>query len=305
MRFIFISLLLFLQTVTYAQLRLSKFNNQDQLFLNHSGPQIGAASFTLTQPKEGYGGMYINSLGTSAAIPFYGYAVGNVGKVWHYYNGIENFWGLYVEGDQLKVSPDTTHVLNNLVANTALRVNGGSVLYGGTMLNTNTQLNQYTDFTIKSSKVNTFGGMYIDVEGGLNSKPFYGYSVDGVPAAFTFYNQTTSSWGINIGNAIYSAMEVKSNNVYINGTLKLGHTNGAAEDNGTIFYFDGHFYGKTPGGLTQLDNNVNGKTKDDEENVKAIKILQEENSALKEKLESLENHLLSLEEKFLAQKKVE
>ncbi|MFL0354734.1 hypothetical protein [Xanthomarina sp. GH4-25] len=272
--------------------------------LNHSGPQIGAASFTLTQPSEGYGGMYVNSLGTNAAIPFYGYAVGNAGKSWHYYNGIENFWGLYVEGDKLKVSPDSTHVLNNLVAKTTLKVNEGAILNGDVTINTNTQLNQYTDLTIKSTKVNTFGGMYIDVDGGLYSKPFYGYSVNGVPAAYTFYNQTTSSWGININNALYNTMEVKSQNVYINGTLKLGHTNGAAEDNGTIFYFDGHFYGKTPGGLTQLDNVVNGSTssssRTSNETNDTIQMLKEENESLKKELGEIKKHLQELDKKVLS-----
>lgn len=287
MKYLLIITLLFLQASIFGQLRL---DNQNRLYLNHSGSQIGSASFTISQPSEGFAGMYINSMGNITQKPFYGYAVGGLQKAWHYYDGTLDYWALYLGGtDQLQIDEDSTKINNNL------KINGTAFVGGDLMVNTNTQINQFTDFTLKCNELNDFGGMYVDVDGTGLSKPFYGYAVNGVPKAFSFYNQSDDSWNLNV-NSFYDIIVAKSENVTINGSLRLNVTNDSGAETGTIFYYSDHFYGITPLGVIRLDNESSSIEPDSDIEIEMQK-LKEENTQLLKKLAAIENHLQSLDEK--------
>ncbi len=50
-----------------------------------------------------YGGMYIEVNGNAGGKPFYGYAIDNSGKMWHYYDGATGSWHLHNLGIRMSV----------------------------------------------------------------------------------------------------------------------------------------------------------------------------------------------------------
>ncbi|MFD2540765.1 hypothetical protein ACFSSB_00425 [Lacinutrix gracilariae] len=259
-------------------------NITGNLSLNHIGSQIGSASFTLTQANEGYGGMYVNSLGVNNASPFYGYAVGNTSKAWHYYHDFLSSWILNVDGDKIKVNSENTLIYNKL------------------LINTENQINPNTDLTLKSNSFNGFGGMYVDMDGSGYSSPFYGYAINGAPKAYSFYKEADSTWNLNVGDVYTDALVVENDNLKVNGSITLATENAVTKPVGTIYYYQDHFYGNTSTGIKRLDNTTTSKSayRESEEVSHMIQMLKDENELLKKELSTIKSHLAELEKNVLS-----
>lgn len=63
--------------------------------INRTSPVTGADYFDVSAPvTSGYGGMYVNTTGSSA-LPFYGYSLAGSAVAWHYVDGSDgNKWKL-------------------------------------------------------------------------------------------------------------------------------------------------------------------------------------------------------------------
>lgn len=67
---------------------------------------IGAEHFGIRASVSGaeYGGMYMETNGSATSRPFYGYAIDNGAKAWHYFDGSSLTWRLNNNGDWLVVA---------------------------------------------------------------------------------------------------------------------------------------------------------------------------------------------------------
>lgn len=86
-------------------------SNTNNLFYNDKPVLIGR-SHTIGSEKFGvrmevsganFGGMYMETFGDPNSKPFYGYAIDNAFKAWHYFDGGTSTWKLYNSGDRLAV----------------------------------------------------------------------------------------------------------------------------------------------------------------------------------------------------------
>lgn len=67
---------------------------------------IGAGQFVVNSITNGYGGMYVNTTGTTGGLPFYGYAANGVSSCWTYYKQDNSEFTVYNGGDRLYVEND-------------------------------------------------------------------------------------------------------------------------------------------------------------------------------------------------------
>lgn len=69
-------------------------------------------------------------------------------------------------------------------------------------IGTDTPLNSYTLFSVKSPTTNTWGGMYTSTSGELG-RPFYGYTADGTTSsAWHEYNGVTDEWQLYVDGGV-------------------------------------------------------------------------------------------------------
>ena len=71
----------------------------------NTATSIGASQFVVNSTSSGYGGMYVNTTG-STGVPFYGYANNNVSSCWTYLDQATSTWGVYNNGSRLLVEND-------------------------------------------------------------------------------------------------------------------------------------------------------------------------------------------------------
>ncbi len=131
-----------------------------------------------------------------------------------------------------------------------------AAIYNGKLgLNTDEMIGA-ASFTIKSHNTDTWGGMYVDVDGAGRAMPFYGYAVNGDYKAWTEYRNATKTWSVSHGENNYPL------NVNENGKVGVGvykpasklhlhttsgknylritdNTTGVNETNGLIFGLNG------------------------------------------------------------------
>lgn len=241
MKYVFLVILV-LPFLLNAQLRLDADNH---LSLNHAGGQIGDGVFTISSSNDGWGGMYMNVTGNNAK-PFYGYAVDGAYRAFTGYNESSSQLVTYVDGVKaLKLHKDSTSISTYLDVYNNANI-GSSLTIGGD----GEPFNQYTHFTI-NSRTGTYGGMYVNSEhAGGSEKPFYGYAVDGMVRAFSYFDKEEDYWKLNLGN--WDILKVSNLKVLVRGYIQLHASNSAEE--GSIYYRNGHFYGFTSTGERQLDN---------------------------------------------------
>lgn len=67
---------------------------------------IGAGQFVVNSITNGYGGMYVNTTGTTGGLPFYGYAANGLTSCWTYYKQDNSEFTVYNGGDRLYVEND-------------------------------------------------------------------------------------------------------------------------------------------------------------------------------------------------------
>jgi Chaperone of endosialidase len=139
-----------------------------------STPTTAFTGFAMKNNVNNFYGMYIDAGATGQ--PFYGYALNGIAKAYTQFNGSNSTFEYYQSNGG---TPD--FLING---NTKAVFNTGFVGIG-----TSTPTTAFTGFAMKNN-VNTFYGMYIDA--GLTGQPFYGYSLNGVAAA---YHQLNGSNG--------------------------------------------------------------------------------------------------------------
>ena len=141
-----------------------------------STPTTGFPGFAMKSSANTYYGSYVDAGATG--IPFYGYALNGVAKSYAAFNGPNNAFEYHQTSD---ATPDF-FINGNIKA----VFNTGFVGIG-----TSTPTTSFTGFAMKSS-ANTYYGSYIDA--GATGIPFYGYALNGVAAAYTTYNGSTSQF---------------------------------------------------------------------------------------------------------------
>lgn len=67
---------------------------------------IGAGQFVVNSTTSGYGGMYVNTTGTTGGQPFYGYASNGVSNCWTYFKQDNSEFTIYNGGDRMYVEND-------------------------------------------------------------------------------------------------------------------------------------------------------------------------------------------------------
>ncbi|MDX1409616.1 MAG: hypothetical protein R3330_15820, partial [Saprospiraceae bacterium] len=89
---------------------------------------IGSERFGVRYPvaSAAYGGMYIETNGHSDSKPFYGYAIDNLGKMWHYYDGASGDWRVNNGGDRLTVENTGDVGVGTTQPDAPLHVAGGN-----------------------------------------------------------------------------------------------------------------------------------------------------------------------------------
>lgn len=141
--------------------------------IGRSSPVTGSDVFAVKSPvSSGYAGMYLDTSGVNTR-PFYGYALNGAATAWTELDGTTNNWYVYNNGVRLTVG------------------NNGFVGIGRT-----TPVSGFDVFTVKAPTTNNFGGMYMDT-GGATARPFYGYALNGVAAAYTELDGNTGNWNVN------------------------------------------------------------------------------------------------------------
>lgn len=55
-------------------------------------------------------------------------------------------------------------------------------------------------FVVRSPNTSGYGGMYVNTDSPVDGRPFYGYSVNGEPQAWTEYQQDEDSWKLTVNN---------------------------------------------------------------------------------------------------------
>ncbi|WP_235297321.1 hypothetical protein [Portibacter marinus] len=93
-----------------------------QLLLGRNFP-IGAEVFGIRSNSTSYGGMYIETLGTTGK-PFLGYATDSIGRMWHYYDGLSESWRLYNKGERLAVLSNGHIGINTIDPKVLMHING-------------------------------------------------------------------------------------------------------------------------------------------------------------------------------------
>ena len=240
--------------------------------------------FTINASQEfGFGGMYIDSPDATSGKPFYGYAIDGLETAFHYYDALDSTWRLSVENNQIfEAEGDKVHI-------------NGDVFVGGKIaINTDAQLNSNTDFTIRAS-TDDFGGMYIDSPDSTAGKPFYGYSINGLIKAFSYFDVVDDSWKLNIEGT--NILTITSEQLSISGSIQVANKIGA-QPAGTIYYDGANFYGITNGGaIRQLDNTTNTQAQGATATQLNLEIqtLTEANTILTDKVSNLEARLEQLE----------
>ncbi len=275
-------------------------SSSDGMLYNASKQLNTFSDFTLNSTKTDlFGGMYVNVDNGATGRPFYGYAINSVDKAYSYYDAETSSWELFVNGGQPE---NVLSVKNsNFTVNGSTTTNGNATFNGIATMNTNQAFNDFTDLTI-DSKTTSFGGIFINVDSDANNdaKPFYGYAVDGLDRAFSFYDQESATWKLYVApNLDHFVLEAENRKLIVDGSLQLKNLNASGQALGTIFYFNGHFYGRTSSGTRQLDNIPPMASKPvDSENDQAIQRLEEENQELKSQLSDLASQVAALAQKM-------
>lgn len=196
--------------------------------------------FTINSRTGTFGGMYVNSIHSGAnEKPFYGYAIDGLERAYTSFNNANNQWEL--------------HLADPVDGFDAIQVGMGyNALNGKVRINTMQDFNAFTQLTVRTEE-NTYGGMYIDVDNdGGDAKPFYGYAVNGVDRAYSYYDDSDNYWKLLVNSKdIIKASDTK---FLVDGYVKLEVSN--STEVGSVYYKNGHFYGYTSTGEKQLDNNT-------------------------------------------------
>jgi len=238
--------------------------------------------FTLNANRTGSGGMIINN---NIGAPYYGYAVGEVRKASTYYDYINDRWKLYVEG---------SNALNSILEaqNEEIRVNGE--------LNINTDLDVWgwSKFNIATYDQG-LGGMSVDVSPSSGvAAPSYGYSVNEIPKALTYFSDFDDSWNVQLVGESNAVIRATEDEVRFGRPIRLLSISPSSSVVGTIFYSAGHFYGTTLDGNIQLDNSSTAQLKSSETMNAEIQEVKMENELLKEQVELLKKQLQKLNERM-------
>ncbi|MBK7212838.1 MAG: tail fiber domain-containing protein [Bacteroidales bacterium] len=150
------------------------------------------------------GGAYIDA--TSTVLPYLGYSILGTPKAYTMFNGISNQFEYHQSSDAI---PD-------------FYINGGAkaVFNTGFLgLGTSTATTLFTGFAMKSNN-STWYGMYIDA--GASGRPFYGYALNGVPAAYTQFNGVEGQYEYFQSNSSTPDFLVKGNSKAVFNTSFLG-----------------------------------------------------------------------------------
>lgn len=242
MKYLSIILLAASAAPAFCQLRLDANNNA---FLNYDGQPVGSGSFTLGGSAT-FVGMYVDNASETGS-SFYGYSENGLIKSFSVHNNSTESWELFVlSGTQLVVSDTLTSIRNDFevgapgAARFQVNSQNGNVRAGGDtgsvfqidsstglLLNSDTQINSFTDFTLRPNQAG-FGGMYVDgfSNGAQDAKPFYGYAVEGLETAFHYYDSEDGVWKLDIvninNNIAETAISAASGRVEVPVTLEVG-----------------------------------------------------------------------------------
>ena len=253
---------------TTSAFEIDQLNN---VMINTDSPINSFTDLTLRTSQDTFGGMYIDSQDAATGQPFYGYAVDGIETAYHYFDAADNRWKVYTG------KADFTD---------SFEIDGQGNFY----LNTDTAINSFTDLTLRATQ-DSFGGMYIDSPDNNTGKPFYGYAVGGIDYAFHYYDIEDSRWKLYSGKTDGSnSIEVGADNlVRFEDKIQLGvKTNEASDPNGTILFTGNGFWGKRGGNWYRLDATSSSTPFRTTE-------LEQENSALKDRVEELEERIARLE----------
>lgn len=253
-----------------------RINDQNQLFVNHDGAAIGSSNFVVSG-NSGFGGMFTN-VDNDNGLPFYGYAVNRSIKAYSYFDSGDDKWKLWINNQAaLEIQEDYT------------------TINGKMGLNTDQNLNSNTEFQINST-TNNFSGMFINSQDATSGKPFYGYSINGLEKAFSYFDASDDKWKLSSDGSII--LEASNESLSIDGHLILSQGFPSGAPAGSIYYFNGRFYGMTSGGARPLDNlnpaSARSASNDHSEFLQLedkVTKLEIENDLLKRKLEELERKL--------------
>ena len=234
--------------------------------------------FQINSTTDGFSGMYINSLDATSGKPFYGYSVNGLEKAFSYFDISDDKWKLAINFETpLEIKEDYT------------------TINGKMGLNTDQNLNSNTEFQINST-TDDFSGMYINNQDATSGKPFYGYSINGQLKAFSYFDISDDKWKLFCDGS--TILEASGLNISIDGYLTLSQGLPSNAPVGSIFYYNGRFWGMTSGGARLLDNLNPASARSASNNhpdfiqlEDKVTKLEIENELLKTKLEELERKL--------------
>ncbi len=305
-----------------------RVKDNGQMLVN-SSTLIGSSDFTLTSANpdpNGYGGMYLNS---GSGKPFYGYAIGGVNELLHYYDRINNTWNItfgenatetvlsLFQTGYLKLNGTVAAVnVNSSGANPApgYRYSGNNVDLASTYFSTTFNRwildlkNTNTEFYVSDQgKVTIDGdvaGMDVRTFDTSNPAPYYSYSILGQnERARHFFDGFLEQWILKLGSIEAIRVRATNGNVSIGGQL-IPHEK--LEIGGAIKIDDAAFPGNSPEGTIRFDGTtflgkigsswydlVNGgvAARNYEQELEALKA---ENEELKNKLSELESKINTL-----------
>lgn len=169
---------------------------------------IGAERFGVRYQVAGasYGGMYIETNGHSGSRPFYGYAINNTGKMWHYYDGLTGAWNLYNDGIRLSVDSTgevgigTTTPVNRLDVKSFGPVDTADIVLGLISDGSNRPTLQFSEWSTATPE----SGMSIEYDGtgpGVDNKLHF-RGVD-VVRRFTFTSGGEMGIGVEDPNEMF------------------------------------------------------------------------------------------------------
>jgi hypothetical protein len=150
--------------------------NTGFLGINTGTPTTGYTGFAMKSSINNWYGMYIDAGATG--LPFFGYALNGIPRAYTQFSGTSDQFEYHQSSD---ATPD-------FYINGATKAGFNTGFLG---INTGTPTTGFTGFAMKSS-INNWYGMYIDA--GATGIPFYGYALNGVPAAFTQFNGNTNQF---------------------------------------------------------------------------------------------------------------
>ena len=164
---------------------LGRAHVSDTLFVGREDPLTFAEYFGFNAPVDsGYGGMYI-STNTVDGWPFYGYAAGSNGDMWHYYDGSTGKWHLHNGSERLTVQSNGNVGIGNTAPEYTLHV---------------VSAGQRTIFAVNTNTVGNFQyGVYGQTDSdGILSTGVYGIATDSRGSTRGVAGQSNSPTGVGV-----------------------------------------------------------------------------------------------------------